>query len=131
MGGIYAMQTAAADLRVAAAVNYYGRVLYTQTSPMRPISPVESLFNLQAPLLSFYGTQDPQVPAQQIAALRSRLSHNPNGVFYAVVEYPNVGHSFLNPHRPGYDKAAAAKAQARTRQFLARYLRVPPPKPLE
>ena len=128
MGGIYAMMLAGDDLRITAAVNFYGRVLYASTSPDRPVSPVEDLFNLQAPLLSFYGTNDPQIPPAQIHSLESRLQNNPNKTFYQVVRFSDVGHSFLVPTRQGYNAGAAAKAQEKTRDFLARYLRAEPKK---
>lgn len=128
MGGIYAMMLAGTDLRVTAAVNYYGRVLYHNTSRNRPMSPVESLFNIQAPLLSFYGSVDPQVPDDQVRALESRLSHNPNQTYYEVVRLPGVGHGFLVPTRPGYNATAAKQAEEKTREFLARYLRAAPKK---
>ncbi|MCL2639849.1 MAG: dienelactone hydrolase family protein [Phycisphaerales bacterium] len=128
MGGSFAMLMACSDLRVNAAVNYYGRILYANTSAARPTSPVESLFNLHAPLLSFYGTNDPQVPESHIRALRSRLANNPNKTFHEIVLYPNVGHSFLVPTRPGYDKEATGQTEEKTRLFLARFLRAQPPK---
>ncbi|HUO06737.1 MAG TPA: dienelactone hydrolase family protein [Phycisphaerae bacterium] len=128
MGGIYAMMIAGTDLRVTAAVNYYGRILYTTTSRNRPLSPVDDLFNLHAPLLNFYGTNDPQAPDDQITALESRLSHNPNGVYYDVVRYPGVGHGFLVPTRQGYNAQAAEQSEKRTRDFLAEWLRAAPRK---
>jgi carboxymethylenebutenolidase len=128
MGGIYAMMLAASDLRITAAVNYYGRILYHNTSPSRPASPVESVFNLRAPLLSFYGAIDPQVPASHLEALESRLSHNLSKTFYETIVFPNVGHSFLVPTRPGYNKEASEKALEKTRVFLAAHLRAAPPK---
>jgi len=130
MGGIYAMKLAAADLRVSAAVNYYGRILYTNVSRERPVSPVEDLFNLRAPLLSFYGEIDPQIPADHLRALESRLANNPNKTYYEVQRFPNVGHGFLVPTRQGYNAEAAKKAAEQTRDFLARFLR-PEPKKLE
>ena len=111
MGGIYAMMMAGTDLRVTAAVNYYGRVIYSTTSRNRPLSPVDHLLNLHAALLSFYGTNDPQVPSDQIEALESRLSHNPNGVYFDVVRYPGVGHGFLVPTRQGYNAMAAHRSE--------------------
>jgi carboxymethylenebutenolidase len=128
MGGIYAMMMAGADIRVTCAVNYYGRILYSVTSENRPASPVESLFNLRAPLLNFYGAIDPQVPDWHIDAMESRLSKNLNKTFYEIVRYPKVGHSFLVPTRAGYNAEAAGKAMERTRKFLARYLRAEPVK---
>jgi carboxymethylenebutenolidase len=128
MGGIYAMMMAGSDIRVTCAVNFYGRILYSATTPNRPASPVESLFNLRAPLLSFYGAIDPQVPDDQIEAMESRLSKNLNKTFYEIVRYPKVGHSFLVPTRAGYNAEAAGKAEGRVREFLARYLRAEPVK---
>jgi carboxymethylenebutenolidase len=131
MGGIYAMMMAGTDLRITAAVNYYGRILYANTSGNRPTSPVETLFNLRAPLLSFYGAIDPQVPEAQIRSLQSRLANNPNKTFYEIIRYPHVGHGFMVPGRQGYDKDAAAQAAEKTKMFLARFLRAAPPKPEE
>ena len=128
MGGIYAMMMAGTDLRVTAAVNYYGRVIYSTTSRNRPLSPVDHLLNLHAPLLNFYGANDPQVPSDQIEALESRLSHNPNGVYFDVVRYPGVGHGFLVPTRQGYNVMAAHRSEERTRDFLAQWLRAAPKK---
>lgn len=122
MGGGYAMRLAGTDLRVKAAVNYYGRIVAANMTERRPISPVDSLFNLRAPLLSFYGEIDPQVPADHVKQLESRLVHNPNKTSYQLIKYPNVGHSFLVPTRPGYDKASAEDAMRVTREFLARTL---------
>jgi dienelactone hydrolase len=127
MGGIYAMMMAGADLRVTCAVNYYGRILYAKTSPQRPASPVESLFNLRAPLLNFYGSIDPQIPATHLTTLESRLSRNLNKTFYEIIKYPNVGHSFMNPTREGYNKDAAEKTHEKTKTFLAQHLRAAPP----
>ncbi len=128
MGGIYAMMLAGNDLRVSAAVNYYGRIIYNTTTRNRPISPVEDFFNIHAPLLSFYGSNDPQIPEAHIRALDSRLAHNPNQTYYEVVRYPGVGHGFLVPTRQGYNAAAAQQAADKTRGFLARYLRAEPKK---
>lgn len=128
MGGIYAMKLASADLRVTAAVNFYGRVVYANITPSRPVSPVEDLFNLRAPLLSFYGNQDPQVPKEQVQALESRLAHNPHRTYYEVIKLPSVGHGFLVPGRQGFNAQAAASAAEKVRDFLARYLRAEPPK---
>lgn len=128
MGGIYAMMIAASDLRVTAAVNYYGRILYPNITPARPSSPVEDLFNLRAPLLSFYGNEDPQIPREQVKALESRLAHNPNHAYYEVVQLPHIGHGFLVPGRQGFNAQAASSSEEKTRDFLARYLRAEPKK---
>lgn len=128
LGGIFAMMMTGSDLRVSAGVNYYGRVIYSTTSRNRPLSPVDDLLNLHAPLLSFYGTNDPQVPEDQLQALDSRLSHNPNGIYYDIVRYPGVGHGFLIPTRQGYNAQATEQSEERTKTFLAEWLRAAPKK---
>ncbi len=128
MGGIYAMESAGRELRISAAVNFYGRLLYANTTSDRPVSPVQSLFNLQVPLLSFYGTLDPQVPADQVKLLSQRLANNPNHIYYETVQFPGVGHGFMEPGREGYNAEADKDARAKMRAFLARYLRAEPAK---
>ena len=126
MGGIYAMMLASIDLRIKAAVNYYGQIIYPVQNKLRPISPVEILFNLRAPLLSFYGDIDPQNPPDHLARLQSRLEHNPNNTHFTIITYPNVGHGFLVESRLGYNAQATQDAQDKTRDFLAKFLRVKP-----
>jgi len=128
MGGIFAMLLASSDLRVTAAVNYYGRIVYPNITPARPNSPVEDLFNLRAPILSFYGSNDPQTPNEQIKALESRLSNSPNHPYFEVVKLPGVGHGFMVPGRQGFNAQAASSSEEKTRNFLARYLRAEPKK---
>lgn len=123
MGGIYAILLAGSDLRVKSGVNFYGRAVYAETSARRPLSPADAAFNLHAPLLSFYGTIDPQNPPDQVRLLESRLVQNPNRVRYEIVRYPDVGHGFVNANRQGYNKTAAVDAHGRTRDFLAKVLR--------
>lgn len=122
MGGIYAIMLPAIDLRVKAAVNYYGRLLYPRATPARPISPVELATNLKVPLLSFYGHLDPQIPDTHVQRLEKKLAHNPNRIGIEIIHYDNVGHGFLDPSRQGHNPQAATDAQARTLAFLARVL---------
>jgi dienelactone hydrolase len=102
--------------------------VYSNITSARPNSPVEELFNLRCPLLSFYGNEDPQVPKEQVRALESRLSHNPNRTYYEIVRYPGVGHGFLVPGRQGFNAQAAQASEEKVRDFLARYLRAEPKK---
>jgi carboxymethylenebutenolidase len=125
MGGTYAMIAAGLELRATCAVDFYGRLLYPETSPQRPNSPIEQVFNLDVPFLAFYGTIDPQVPPQHVKLLESRLAANPNKAYYEVVKLPGVGHGFLDPSRTGYNPEAAKQAMDQTQAFLKRYLQAP------
>lgn len=123
MGGIYTMSVAAIDLRIKAAVNYYGRLEYIETTTNRPASPIDALFNLSAPMISFYGTLDPSVPAKNVAKLEKRLFENPNKTFYQVITYPGVGHNFMDDRRPGFNPEARSDALRRVETFLDRNLK--------
>jgi len=131
MGGIYAMMLASLDLRIKVAVNYYGRVIYSETSNIRPVSPVEMALNLRAPLLSFYGQVDPQNPSDHLKRLETRLANNPSKTYFSIIRYPDVGHGFLVETRQGYNADAAKDAHTRTRDFLAKILRAAPEKPVD
>lgn len=128
MGGIYTMGLAAIDLRIKAAVNFYGRLEYHETTVNRPASPVDALFNLTAPMISFYGTNDPSSPAVHVAKLEKRLFENPNKTFYQIIRYPGVGHNFMNDGRQGYDAEARADALKKVEAFLDRNLKNAKPK---
>jgi carboxymethylenebutenolidase len=126
MGGIFAAGLAGEDTRVKAAVSFYGKIIYTTLTPSHPVSPLDTLTNLQCPFLAFYGADDPQNTPLQLAQLQSRLQKNANNSWFDIVTYPKVGHGFLDPRRPGYNAAAAQDAMHRAADFLMRVLNAPP-----
>ncbi len=125
MGGIYSIMLASSSLRVKAAVNFYGQLMYGHTSDRRPVSPVEAVSNLHAPLLSFYGGRDPQNPPPVLKLFRHHLAFNSNNAYHRVVIYKDVGHGFLVPGQQGYNAAAARNAMEQTFAFLKRVLKAP------
>ncbi|HVV94981.1 MAG TPA: dienelactone hydrolase family protein [Hyphomicrobiales bacterium] len=76
----------------------------------------ERLATLKTPLQLHYGLNDQHVPAEEIEAVRRLAAGNPN---VDVHLYPGAGHSFANPMRPTYDKAAAELAIDRALAFLS------------
>jgi dienelactone hydrolase len=80
-----------------------------------------------APVLVLLGADDPHVPLSQLAAFESEMRGG--GVDFQVVRYGGVGHDFTNPHAgrdlktgSAYDPAAARRADAAIRAFLAEAL---------
>jgi carboxymethylenebutenolidase len=76
----------------------------------------ERLATLATPLQLHYGLNDQHVPAEEIEAVRRLAAGNPR---IDIHLYPGAGHSFANPMRPTYDKAAADRAIERALAFLS------------
>ena len=119
-GGTFAFLFGCASTRVAAVVDFYGRIVYPALSAEQPTQPLELALNLGAPLLFLAGEDDPAVPPEHVALLRRVLSQF--GKDFDIVTYPGVAHGFLNDRRGGYDAAAAADAWGRALAFLEQRL---------
>ena len=82
---------------------------------------------VKASIISFTGTADPMIPAEQVAAFKQEMEKA--GVNYNVITFPGVKHSFTNPAADEYGRkfnlplvydAAADKASwEETERFLA------------
>ena len=94
---------AACELRLAAAVVYYGRVAdYLDKKP-------------RCPIMYHYAT-DHAIPLSEVERLRAAQPSAP------VYVYEGAGHGFNCDQRGSYDAAAAALAGTRTLDFLTRYV---------
>ncbi len=95
---------AACELRLAAAVVYYGRLGdYLERKP-------------RCPVLYHYGSDDRSIPLADVERLRAAYPDAP------VYVYEGAGHGFNCEQRDSYDAAAAALARTRTLDFFARSL---------
>ena len=105
-GGGYAMELAAADRRIRAAVSFYGAPL-----------PDERLHGLRSPVLAFYGDRDERLmsglPGFVEAADAARVE-------LTTKVYPGAAHAFFNDTGANYDAAAAEDAWVTANQFLDR-----------
>lgn len=82
---------------------------------------------VRARVISFTGTEDPMIPAEQVAAFRQEMETA--GVNYKVVTFAGVKHSFTNPAADeygrkfnlplAYDEAADKASWEETKSFLA------------
>jgi dienelactone hydrolase len=121
VGGMYAMLAAADGSGIAAVANYYGTVRYAALSANKPVSPLERVGELRAPMIAHYGTADRFVPQADVAALENAL--DAAGKPYELFRYGGAPHAFDEDFRPAYRPVAAAEAWTRTLGFFNWYLR--------
>jgi carboxymethylenebutenolidase len=122
MGGTYVFLLACTSRRLACAVDYYGRVLYSELSSKKPIQPLELALNLSCPLLAHFGDQDDSIPGDHVERLRSTLDQFAKD---AEIRVHRAGHGFFNDTRGRYDAAAATASWGASLEFLRTHLEEP------
>jgi carboxymethylenebutenolidase len=96
--------------KIAAANPYYGGGI-----------PVDRTATLRAPVLAFFGEDDPFIPLDQVEKLRTEAARL--GKQVEIVVYPKAPHGFFCNERDSYRPDAARDAWERTKTFFARHLR--------
>jgi carboxymethylenebutenolidase len=109
-GGHQSLQLAMAAPDLDACVMYYGN----------PVSEVEALKAVKAPLLGIFAAQDEFIPPATVQAFGDALTKA--GVDYTIKSFAGV-HAFANPSNPRYEEESAAAAWDETRRFLAQHLK--------
>lgn len=117
-GGSVALQMARLGEDLKGVASFHGG-LATET-PAQP-------GKVRARIISFTGTEDPMIPAEQVAAFRQEMEKA--GVNYKAVTFAGVKHSFTNPAADeygrkfnlplAYDAAADKASWDETKGFLA------------
>ncbi|MCB9948576.1 MAG: dienelactone hydrolase family protein [Rhodospirillaceae bacterium] len=74
---------------------------------------------IKAPLLMHMGEKDQFVPPEAQSEIRSTLTQNP---WVTIHTYPGMDHAFCRVGGEHYDKASADQANARSAEFLKKYL---------
>lgn len=120
MGGNFAYMLGCTSRRLSAVVDFYGRFVYRELSPNKPIQPLELALNLSCPLLAVFGEEDPSIPAEEIERFRRTMDQFARDA--TIVTFPGVGHGFLNDRRKSYDREAAAQAWTLAIDFLREHL---------
>jgi len=105
---------AAARTSVDAAVSFYGMGIAKHAAEFGRVT---------CPVQLHYGLQDPHIPRPEIDAVVRAAERRPN---IETFLYPDAGHSFFNPIRPGYHAAAAKLAGERLEALIARTLATAP-----
>jgi len=96
--------------KIRAAVPFYGGGI-----------PIDRTATLKAPVLAFFGGDDPFIPLDQVKALEAEAARL--GKSLEVHVYPKAPHGFFCDERDSYRPDAAADAWKRLTAFLAQHLR--------
>lgn len=118
MGGrlSYLGAAAFADQIKAVAVYYGGGITGNQPLPGFPSAPIERTNEIRAPLIAFFGGQDPSIPQEAVAQIDRALQEA--RVRHAVYLYPEAGHGFFCDARESFSTRAAEDAWHRTLQWF-------------
>jgi carboxymethylenebutenolidase len=90
------------------------------TTPERPVPPLELVPQLHCPLMAAVGADDTNPSPQLADVLRERL--DATGQETRVTVYHGAGHAFFNDTRPNFSPRAAAQLWEDMVPFLARHL---------
>ena len=96
--------------KIRAAVPFYGGGI-----------PIDRTATLRAPVLAFFGEDDPFIPLDQVKALEAAAARL--GKSLEVHVYPKAPHGFFCDERDSYRPDAAADAWKRLAAFLAQHLK--------
>jgi carboxymethylenebutenolidase len=113
MGGSVALY-ASTVFELGAAVTFYGGGVSAGRFGMPPLKDLAPAIG--CPWLGLFGEQDPTIPPQDIAALRSAVAESP--AMTELICYPEAGHGFNCDERATFVASAAADAWQRTLAFL-------------
>lgn len=107
-GGRHVWLAAERNPDIKAAVVWYGP-LKGQPTPLQPVSPIDKVDDLKAPVLGLYGAKDTVITEAARSAMRDALekSKNPKARASRIIVYPDAGHAFHADYRPSYVKADA------------------------
>lgn len=125
-GATLAWLTASLRRDAALAVLFYpSQPVFRESSPERPVSPIDLLWNLRCPIYFVYGTLDPVMPPELRDELRNRLQRW--GVQYELQLIEDCGHSFGAPVPGAQNLAAYRKAWEEALAYAAIQLRAGQP----
>lgn len=116
MGGAIAFMFACSNREMAYVIDYYGRIEYPSTSPLKPKHPVDYIEELRCPFLGIFSGIDELIPADDRAVLKERLEELK--VPYTIKVFDNAPHAFFNDTRENYREDAAREAWKMTLQFI-------------
>jgi carboxymethylenebutenolidase len=117
-GGTLAWLAACLRGDLAAAVLYFpSQPVFAELSPVRPVHPVDLLWQLTCPALFLYGDQDKLMSPAVLADMRARIDHWK--VDARINLYSGAGHSFTCPRGPMRNAEADHAAWNDAITFLA------------
>lgn len=116
LGGKLAFLLGCQSRRLAAVVDFYGRVCYSDLDADHPVQPLEMALGLECPLLGVFGQLDPSIPPADVEAMRRQLDAFAKPHTIEIVA--QAGHGFMNPLRSDYPADSAEEVWALALTFL-------------
>jgi carboxymethylenebutenolidase len=120
-GGSTAIQVAATNPDIKAAVVWYGPPARPYPDSPSPVTGFDLAKDIKVPLLGLFGETDKSPTPEDAKRFGEMVSqHNKN---VEIVVYPGVGHAFHADYRPSYNAAAASDAWKRCIGWFDKYLK--------
>ncbi|HVM96986.1 MAG TPA: dienelactone hydrolase family protein [Candidatus Acidoferrales bacterium] len=122
MGGRITFLTACRNPAVTAAAPFYGGGIGSVMQPgeRTPKAPLDYADQLSAPMLLFFGGEDPFIPNEEVDRIKSRLAEL--GKDAETIVYPGAPHGFFCNERDSYRPEAAKDSWQRLLQFFGKHL---------
>jgi carboxymethylenebutenolidase len=105
-----------------AGVAFYGRLVSDKTA-LQPLSVIEQVGALKAPVLGQYGALDKGIPLADIEKVKAALKQAGKSPPDDITVYPGAEHGFMADYRPSYDEAAAKAAWQATLGWFDRHVK--------
>lgn len=121
-GGRVVWLYAAHSAALKAGVAYYGRLVSEKTA-LQPLSVIEEVGKLKAPVLGQYGSLDKGIPLKDVEAMRAALAQAGKSPPDAITVHEGADHGFMADYRPSYNEAAAAQAWSQTLAWFGKYVK--------
>lgn len=121
-GGRVVWLYAAHSAALKAGVAFYGRLVSDKTA-LQPLSAIEEVGKLKAPVLGQYGALDKGIPVADIEAMRAALKRAGKSPPDAITVHQGADHGFMADYRPSYNEAAAKQAWSETLAWFGKYVK--------
>lgn len=121
-GGRVVWLYAAHSRELDAGVAFYGRLISDKTE-LQPLSVIEQVSQLKAPVLGQYGALDKGIPVADVEKMQAALKIAGKSPPDAITVYPGADHGFMADYRPSYNEAAAKAAWQATLDWFSKYVK--------
>ncbi|MFB0875025.1 MULTISPECIES: dienelactone hydrolase family protein [unclassified Sphingobium] len=121
-GGRVVWLYAAHSAQLDAGVAYYGRLVSEKTA-LQPLSAIEEVGKLKAPVLGQYGALDKGIPLADVEAMRAALVKAGKSPPDSITVHAGADHGFMADYRPSYNEAAAKAAWDATLGWFGTYVK--------
>ncbi|HEX2916587.1 MAG TPA: dienelactone hydrolase family protein [Chloroflexia bacterium] len=123
-GGTIALLAAAQNRELAAAVDFYGDIVYSKEiiGRTKPNSPLDMIPYINCPVLCIYGVSDDLISRQDVSLLERRLREK--GKAFDLKVFSGAPNGFMNERRPEvYRPSVAREAMTLTLNWLDNILK--------